>query len=197
VDGIPEFHDARFTDPSDFRAYRCLLYLFVRTIKPRIMIETGVHNGFSTAFLLQGVLHNGIGRIISVDLPPVEQRIIEQGTRPLPKDRSPGWAIPDRLRRYHDLRLGPAEFLLPQVFSEVKTVDAFLHDSDHSYSHMAFEMGLAWRFIAPGGWLLADNVEQNKSFEDFTVGVGVERFVVASFDSSERTWQHGMCRKPL
>jgi predicted O-methyltransferase YrrM len=194
---VPEFDGVQFHHVNDLRAYRCLLYLFVRAIKPTLMVETGVQNGFSSSFLLQGFAHNGTGKLVSIDMPPVEQRIIEQGTRPLPQTKTPGWAISSDLGSRHQLLLGSAEELLPKVFLEHQQVDAFLHDSDHCYSHMMFEMGLAWRFLRPGGWLLADNVEQNLAFEHFTAGVGVNGFVVASFDTPERTWRHGLCEKPV
>ena len=197
ISDVPEFAGVQFHHVNDVSAYRCLLYLFVRATKPTIMVETGVQNGFSSSFLLQGLAHNGTGRLVSIDMPPVEQRIIEQGTRPLPETKTPGWAISSDLRGRHQLLLGSAEELLPQVFLDHQQVDAFLHDSDHCYSHMMFEMGLAWRFLRPGGWLLVDNIEQNLSFEHFTAGVGVNGFFVASFDTPERTWRHGLCQKPM
>ncbi len=127
--------------------------------------------------------------------PPFDKRIRAQGTGALPKGKKPGWSIPEGLRSRHHLSLGDARILLPQILERETVLDVFLHDSDHSYEHMMFEMSLAWSYLRPGGWLLCDNVEANNSFFDFVCGVGAKGSVVASFDSTERTWKHGMTRK--
>jgi predicted O-methyltransferase YrrM len=196
IEGVPEFAGAQFDRVAQMRVYRILLYLVTRAFRPQAFVETGVHNGMSSAFILLGMEHNGSGRLFSVDLPPVEQRILDQGTNALPKQKSPGWLIPDFLRHRHDLRLGRAEALLPVLLDEIGSIDVFLHDSDHCYSHIMFELGIAWPRVAPGGWLLVDNIEQNAAFDDFARGVGARSFVVSTFDGSERVWRHGLFAKP-
>lgn len=195
IQDVPEFAGVQFKSVDELRLYRCLLYLFTRTIRPEIFVETGVLNGFSSAFILLAMEHNQFGQLFSIDLPPIDERIRAQGTGPLPEGKGPGWAIPDGLRARHHLLLGDARILLPQVFERRQPIDAFLHDSDHSYEHMMFEMSLAWTYLRPGGWLLCDNVEANDSFFDFVRGAGANSSVVASFDSPERTWKHGLARK--
>ena len=196
IRGVDAFAGKQFVHAGEMRAYRCMLYLVTRVAKPRVFVETGVQNGMSSAFILLGMHHAGAGGLFSVDLPPVEQRILDQGTPPLPEGKSCGWIIPPYLRNRHDLLLGPAEELLPQVFAKQTSVDVFLHDSDHSYSHIMFEIGLAWRYLVPGGHILVDNVEQNASFADFTRGVEAPSMVVSTFDGPDRVWQHGVLRKP-
>lgn len=193
---VPEFGGKQFTDVAEMRVYRVMLYLAARALKPRTFIETGVHNGMGSAFILLGLEHNGAGRLVSFDLPPDEQRIIDQGTNVMPNAKPQGWIIPDWLRHRHDLRLGRAELLLPPFLDQLdEAIDVFLHDSDHCYSHMMVEMGLAWPKTSIGGWIMADNVEQNSSLFDFAKGVGSEAYVVSSFDGPDRTWQHGMFQK--
>jgi predicted O-methyltransferase YrrM len=193
---VADFQGKQFAKASEMRVYRCLLYLAVRALRPQIFVETGVQNGMSSAFILLGMEHNGFGTLCSVDLPPVEARILEQGTNPLPKDKAPGWIIPDYLRPHHELNLGAAEQLLPALFGRRGTIDVFLHDSDHSYSHIAFEMGLAWRYLKPSGWIMVDNIEQNDAYADFARGVGGAAFVVSTFNDPDRVWQHGLLQKP-
>ncbi len=193
---VPEFDGVQFRDVSEFRIYRCLLYLFTRTFHPNIVVETGVLNGFSSSFILLAMQRNETGTLFSIDLPPLDERIRAQGTGALPQGKKPGWAIPPGLRSRHQLSLGDARILLPQILERQQPLDVFLHDSDHSYVHMMFEMSLAWSYLRPGGWLLCDNVEANESFADFVRGVGVSSRVAASFDTPERTWKHGMARKP-
>jgi predicted O-methyltransferase YrrM len=194
---VPEFASVQFRNVSELRLYRCLLYLFTRTFRPEVFVETGVLNGFSSAFILLAMEHNQFGTLHSIDLPPMDDRIRAQGTGPLPQGKTPGWVIPESLRARHQLFLGDARILLPQVLERHGPVDVFLHDSDHSYEHMMFEMSLAWSYLRPEGWLLCDNVEQNDAFSDFVRGVGASSFVAASFDSPERTWKHGIARKQL
>jgi predicted O-methyltransferase YrrM len=192
---VPEFAGTQFSDVSELRLYRSLLYLLTRAFRPEVFVETGVLNGFSSAFVLLAMQHNSAGTLHSIDLPPVDERIRMQGTGPLPQGKAPGWAIPDGLRTRHCLLLGDARVLLPQILERQGPIEVFLHDSDHSYEHMMFEMALAWPYLRPGGWLLCDNVEQNSAFADFVRGVNANSSVVASFDSPERTWKHGMARK--
>ena len=73
-------------------------------------------------------------------------------------------------------------------------VDVFFHDSDHSYTHMMFEMSLAWYHLKREGWLVVDNIESNAAFADFARGVRAEPLEVASFDTPERVWKHGLLR---
>ena len=174
IKDVPEFSGKQFQSVSEMRVYRVMLYLVTRILKPRIYVETGVHNGMSSAFILLGMEHNGTGELVSIDLPPLDQRILNQGTNELPRGKSPGWIIPDDLRHRHDLRLGKAERLLPMALEEKGAIDVFLHDSDHCYSHIMFELGISWPSVSPGGWLIVDNVEQNNAFTDFAKGVGAD-----------------------
>jgi len=197
IEDVTEFAGVQFTSVTELRLYRCLLYLLTRAFRPRVFVETGVLNGFSSAFILLAMEHNGDGALYSIDLPPLEERIRAQGTGPLPKSKTPGWAIPARIATRHHLVLGDARVLLPQILNRYQPVDVFLHDSDHSYEHMMFEMAAAWPYLRTGGWLVCDNVEQNAAFSDFVRGVHASSFIAASFDSPDRTWKHGMARKSL
>jgi predicted O-methyltransferase YrrM len=195
IQDVPEFSGVQFRHVSELRLFRCLLYLFTRTFRPEIFVETGVLNGFSSAFILQAMKDNGVGMLYSIDLPPLDERIRRQGTGALPTGKQPGWSIPAELRSRHQLVLGDARILLPEILREKKPLDAFLHDSDHSYEHMMFEMSMAWSYLRPSGWLLCDNVEANDSFTDFVRGVGASSCVVASFNAPDRIWKHGMVNK--
>lgn len=192
---VDTFAGVQFSSASQMRTYRILLYLATRVAKPEIFVETGVHNGMSSAFILLAMAHNDDGTLYSIDLPPFEQRIIDQGTRPMPKDCLPGWIIPEQLRERHRLHLGPAETLLPGILAAQGQVDLFVHDSDHCYSHVMFEIGLAWRYLAASGMIVIDNIEQNAAFGDFARGVDAPSMVVSTFNGPDRIWQHGLIRK--
>jgi predicted O-methyltransferase YrrM len=192
---VPDFAGVRFTHPGQMRVYRSLLYLCTRALRPVHFVETGVQNGMSSAYVLLAMAHNGRGHLHSIDLPPIDERILAQGTNPLPGGKSPGWLIPRSLRDRHSLTLAPAEEALPPLMAKLGSIDVFLHDSDHSYEHVMFEAGLVWRSIRPNGCLIVDNIEQNAAFADFARGVGAAALDVASFDGPDRVWRHGLMRK--
>jgi len=129
------------------------LYVIVRLIKPDIMIETGVGAGISSTYILRAMELNGKGRLYSIDLPD------ETGLS--------GWAVPDELRSYWDLRLGSSMDLLPALLKETGPIDIFLHDSDHSYKNMMFEFRTIWPYLKNNSIFLAHDVGRNDALFDF------------------------------
>ena len=159
------------------------LYALVRALRPVVVVETGTANGVSTSFALEALERNGAGRLISIDLPFVEdggQSVVAvvpgteigfwEGT-PLPPGREPGWMVPERLRGRWELRIGPAQELLPAAVAELGAIDVFFHDSLHTRDHMLFEYRTAWPAIRPGGVLLSDDVFQNDALPTFARSV--------------------------
>ena len=57
---------------ATIEAFYIPLYFLVRLIKPEIMIETGVHRGVSSLFILQAMHENDKGILYSIDLPQAE-----------------------------------------------------------------------------------------------------------------------------
>ena len=70
--------------------------------------------------------------------------------------------VPDELRVGWELRLGDARELLPAALAELGEIDLFFHDSLHTREHMLFEFEQAWRHLAPGGVVVADDIFQRK-----------------------------------
>lgn len=137
------------------------LYVIVRAAKPRVMVETGVASGISSAHILRAMERNGEGTLHSIDLPNVQQGSV------LPKGRASGWIVPEDLRERWRLRLGDARSLVPKVLKALDRIDIFLHDSDHSYEHMMFEYGEAWPRLARNGLLLSDDTHLHGAWDDF------------------------------
>lgn len=192
IAGVSEFGDKVFEHVDELRVFRIMLYCVVRAVRPTVMIETGVLNGFGSAFTLLAMAHNDHGTLYAIDIPPDDPRMAGQGTNPLPEGKGPGWLIPDTLRSRHQLRLGGSEVLLPQLLAEIDRLDVFLHDSDHCYTHMMFEMTMAWKYLRAGGILLCDNVEQNAGFSDLARAVKGQHVILQSFASASRRWEHGL-----
>lgn len=136
-------------------------YMLVRTLRPALMIETGVFDGITTAVILQAMHDNGHGSLVSIDLPAVSE--IKDSTKGMPTGQLPpgclpGWIIPDELRGRHELLLGDSRALLPKALAEKGIVDLFFHDSLHTDAHMTFEYLAAWPRIREGGVLLSDDI---------------------------------------
>lgn len=168
-------------DDEPFKAHleRCLadvhyvmpqateLYIIVRAVKPRTIVETGVASGISSAHILRALERNRTGSLYSIDLPDVQEGSV------LPSGRRTGWIVPDSLRSRWTLRLGDARTLLPELLDTLDSVDVFLHDSDHSYEHMVFEFERALPKLAREGLLLSDDAHMHGAWDDFCTRRGL------------------------
>jgi len=150
------------------------LYAVLRTLRPRVAVETGVANGFSTAFSLLALQANGDGELHSIDLPREVGREYEAGTfyegegrAGIPAGSDPGWLIPPELKERWTLTLGRSQEELPPLLERLGTIDSFMHDSEHSFECMWFEFNQAWPALRPGGVLVSDDVNSTEAFSRF------------------------------
>ncbi|MFH1063149.1 MAG: class I SAM-dependent methyltransferase [Candidatus Omnitrophota bacterium] len=146
------------------------LYMVIRFLKPQFVLETGVFDGQSSAFILQALCDNDYGKLISVDLPAIE--VIDGSTdrmseTTLPSNCSAGWVIPSYLRTRHQLILGDAKKILPDLFQEYPEIDIFFHDSLHTFEHQYFEYSIAWPHLIKGGLLISDDIFWSSAFHRF------------------------------
>jgi predicted O-methyltransferase YrrM len=146
-----------------------LLHTLVLLLEPNIVLETGVAHGSSSVALLSALHKTKKGVIHSIDLPMIEREgeirpignncsVRKEETTILPEYDQVGWLVPDRLRSQWHLHLGDSLKLLPNVLEQVGTVDLFLHDSLHEYSHMRKEFEIVWPYLSDNGVLLADDI---------------------------------------
>ena len=158
LDGINYFKEnpaGRISKGSTHNAGR-FLYLLIRSLKPDIMIETGVSSGESSSYILQAMRDNNKGKLYSIDLPAA---IVEKGlTTIIPEGESSGWAIPEYLRDRWEINLGSSEELLLPLLKKLEKIDIFFHDSLHTYDHMFFEYTTSWDFIKKNGVLISDDI---------------------------------------
>ena len=150
------------------------LYSIIRKLQPKVAVETGVCNGFSTAFILLALAANDGGHLHSLDFPEVagvdyEESTFWQGKRGavIPNDKEPGWAIPDKLRGRWSLTLGKSQEKLPNLLTELGEIDFFIHDSEHSYDCQWFECTEAYKVLRKNGMLMVDDITWNSAFTDF------------------------------
>jgi predicted O-methyltransferase YrrM len=151
-----------------------LAYAVVRAARPDAVIETGVATGVTSAHILAALADNGHGHLHSIDLPPTD--MIEGGTV--------GIAIPERLKARWTYHWGSATRLLPRVLRETSGPRVFIHDSDHSYEHMRWELETAWGALAPGDVIVADDVDFHTAFVDVARSMQSEPHLIAQAEKA-------------
>lgn len=151
------------------------LYWVVRTMKPKVIVQTGVCNGLSSAFMMLALAKNGPdGTLHVVDMPPVFDssddawKIKEKvyGVT-IPEGKTSGWLVPDAYRDRFEVLSGDAKELLPPLLKKLGTCDMFYHDSDHTYDHMMFEFEESKKYLTPNGVIVSDDISWNASLWDF------------------------------
>jgi predicted O-methyltransferase YrrM len=160
------------------------LYWLVRRLKPRTILQTGVCNGLSTAFMMLGLVKNGSeGTLRAIDLPavfaPNDPSWTIEGKvygAVIPEGKTSGWLVPEAYHERLEIWNGNAKDLLPKMVDEVDSIDLFYHDSDHSYNHMIFEFHQAKRKLSKDGLVVADDVAWNASLWDFADECGVPSY---------------------
>jgi len=151
------------------------LYWAVRRLKPKVIVQTGLSNGLSCAFMMLALAQNGPeGKLYGIDLPhifnPHDPFWTKKGENygvMIPEGRRSGWLVPDIYRDRFEVQIGDAKELLPGLVDRLERLDLFFHDSDHTYEHMMFEYEEVMRKLAPGGVIMADDVSWNSSLWDY------------------------------
>ena len=137
------------------------LFTLCRLIRPSIVVETGVGSGYSSTYILQALELNQHGSLISIDLPNANQ------AWRLPTGMSPGFLVPEILKKRWDLVLGDTKQALPSIMSRLGAIDMFFHDSEHTYNTMMFEFESCWQNLKQGGILISDDAIWNTAMLDF------------------------------
>lgn len=167
--------------PSDYdlgKETSLLLYLLVRMSRPKNVVETGVARGQSSSVILGALEANGHGRLVSLDPDPSSGVLVPSWLR----ER---WEKPSFSGR-------SARTVFKMVMNESAPLDIFLHDSNHRYGWMKFELALARKSLSSQGMLIADDIQQNLAFFDASSGAaqtvlladGRKMCGLATFDSS-------------
>lgn len=151
------------------------LYWLVRQQNPRVIVQTGVCNGLSSAFMVLALAKNqSQGKLHAVDIQQVFDPLDPWWTNPqecygvvIPEGKTSGWLVPDCHHTHFSVSQGDAKRLLPELVDKLDSIDMFYHDSDHTYDHMMFEFREVKRRLRPGGLIVADDISWNSSLWDF------------------------------
>lgn len=154
-----------------------IVYAVVRATRPDTVVETGVATGVTSAYLLAALADNEHGELHSIDLPPTD--MVTAG--------HVGAAIPAGLKRRWTYHWGSARRLLPKVLAAANGRLVFVHDSDHSYQNMAWEIRSAWQRAAAGDVIVSDDVDLNDAFLDTARDLGGEHHLIAQAEKAGTT----------
>jgi predicted O-methyltransferase YrrM len=122
------------------------LYLLVRAARPRLVVETGVLYGASSAHVLAALARNEDGVLHSIEL----------GRQPW--EPSHEHFVPEELRDRWRLIIGDCRRELPALLERCSPIDMFYHDSLHTFEHMTWEFRTALPHLGPAGVLASDDV---------------------------------------
>jgi predicted O-methyltransferase YrrM len=137
------------------------IYCIIREKRPRVVIETGMGSGVSTTTILSAM--KGTGRLVSID------PAIPYGKG----DREVGFLIPENLKKNLEFVKGTSAEKLPPLLKSLEKVDAFFHDSDHSYENVSFELNAVFPKMEDNPLILVDNYDWTKAAEDFAKDRGL------------------------
>ena len=129
-----------------------LLKMLIKELRPKTVIETGVANGISTRQILSSFKEYQLGdsKLYSFD---IDYRV---GTPDLLRDPQFNFVVIDSQNSFLD------------AMKEIKSVDLFYHDSDHSYHNQMLEYETAWKILNPkNGVLISDDINWSNAFLDF------------------------------
>jgi Methyltransferase domain len=135
-------------------------YAIARTLKPSVIVETGIHDGFGSILLLRALARNASeghdGRLISFDINP-----------------QTGWLVSERLRgRWQPVYEATFDALESTI--EDLEIGMIIHDSEHTYECEQFELETAASHAASTIALVSDNAHATTALRDVAAKLGIE-----------------------
>jgi len=137
-----------------------LLYFLVRRLKPKVIIETGVAAGWSSAAILSAIEKNSFGKLYSSDFPYFRIDEPEKYIGVLVKDSlKVNWQV--------DVRGDAVAVPYFQELIGADKIDFIHYDSDKSYSGREFVLDRLILQVSDTATLLVDDIQDNFQFRDF------------------------------
>ena len=133
-------------------------YAVARILKPKLIVETGIHDGLGSALLLQGLRRNAAdgnqGQLVSIDI-----------------DATSGWLVDEALQERWTRVIGSSFDELERAI-DGEDVGMIIHDSAHTYECQTFEFGVALRQADEQLALISDHTDA--ALPDICQAVGIE-----------------------
>jgi hypothetical protein len=128
-----------------------LVYALVRILRPSVVLETGVANGHSSELILNALAENGYGELHSIDVSDNVGELVSDKRR---------WHL-------HLLNLSSPKKSFAAILAQLPTIDLMIHDSDHSYQWMRYELESVFPKMSPDGVLVCDDANVCYGMIDF------------------------------
>jgi hypothetical protein len=121
----------------------------VRAIKPKLIIETGVCNGKSSAMILLALAHNKYGTLVSIDKILNKNLKLKDNTSYNYVNNKNAYLVPSYLKKRWKFFSGDSVFFLKKFKKQKKFLnpDIFFHDSLHTYKHVTNEISSVLNLI--------------------------------------------------
>jgi hypothetical protein len=121
------------------------------------VLETGVAWGVTSAFIAKALAVNRQGELHSVDRAPVRPDV----------ESYIGSLVPEELRSRWTLHRGTSRRLLPPLLPDIEELSLFVHDSQHTYPNVSWELRTVTPHLRRPAAVLVDDVAANRAFEDW------------------------------
>jgi hypothetical protein len=148
--------DKQMKDSKMLLGRRIGWYTFVRATKPKVVVETGVHQGIGAVTLIRALERNALegfaGRYFGTDIDP------EAGALVSGKFRVTGHVL------YGDS--------LESLGKLSEEIDLFINDSDHSAEYESREYELIHSKLSKGALILGDNSHATDSLMNYSLNKG-------------------------
>lgn len=138
--------------PESWNAGRNLcifLFTYIRITQPKVIVETGIANGFTTLTILEALKYYE-GELHSFD--------IESSASSIGSGHS-NWT-------FHKLDYRNPKVSLRKQAKELPAIDLWLHDSDHSFLWQNFEIELAKKYLKKSGLFVMDDIDSSRAWNN-------------------------------
>ena len=146
----------KFADTEVRFARRLGWYAFVRVMKPKVVIETGVDKGLGAVLLCAALLKNKAegypGRYYGTDINP-----------------EAGYLLAGQYRETGEILYGDS---IESLSAFTTTIDLFINDSDHSAEYEYREYQTIRHLLTEQSIILGDNSEVSSSLVNFSLETG-------------------------
>ncbi|MCB9332287.1 MAG: class I SAM-dependent methyltransferase [Lewinellaceae bacterium] len=163
----------KFADEKILFGRRLGWYAFVRALKPKLVIETGVDKGLGSVLLCAALLKNAEegfpGKYLGTDINP-----------------EAGYLLAGRYAEVGKILYGDSIESLSKI---EEPIDLFINDSDHSISYEYREYEVIHKLLTARSIILSDNAHVSGSLADFSLKTG--RHFLYFQEEPENHWYPG------
>jgi predicted O-methyltransferase YrrM len=136
-----------------------LLYFWTRKIRPSLILESGVAAGWSSYAFLLALKENGVGKLLSSDLPYFRIKNPQSFI---------GILVPKELRGSHwQLEIQGDDLNIPRLVSHKSKLQLIHYDSDKRKSGRRKFLSSIQRHLDDDCILIMDDIQNNLAFKEY------------------------------